>query len=1089
MHIKKASQSSGGANPAGSEPGVTDGPIHSEALGLARLLSSAAPKPIILAAHSEAQALRLVAAANAMVPARQAVLLPGWDCLPFDRTSPSRAVMGLRMEALRRIAAGDTSLVVAPVEALAQKLPPPTTIWTLEVEPGQPIGRDALLGHLQRLGYALEDEATQPGEVAAQGSVIDVVPADGGPATRIRLEGEGEASVVAGLNVFDPMTQRSRGEVRRLSAGPASELVAARDATDTPDHPPGAEHRLPELAGPLASVFDLLPGAALVLDEDAADRMADYLGQLDEARTTRVALSRATGAPLPPDGLYLDAAGWQAARERHRVSELPWPEAGALPAFRDARDAAASAEAFIEAQTAAGKRVGLSGRRLAQALEVTTVPADGWAALLALPPGSIGLLPAGVARGFAADEAVVIGAGDVLPPPRSRTGHAGLFDVALGPGDAVIHLDYGMARLDGIETVAAGQAADCLLLGFAGDARKLVPCAEMDRVWRYGAGTDGVRLDRADGSSWRRRQGEVLKSLDETARILVQQAGEREAIGSIPIRPPRRAMDRFVAGFPFTPTPDQEAAFSAIATDLAGPRPMDRLLCGDVGFGKTEAALRAVAAVALSGRQAAVLAPTTVLVRQHLATFRRRFEAAGIEVAALSRLTKPAEARAIRARLADGSLRVVIGTQALAAPDLEFADLALVVTDEEQRFGTKAKTALAGMRQGGADRGVHALTLTATPIPRTLQGALAGLQSLSVLSTPPARRQPVRTTVLPLDEAVLHAALTREHARGGQSFCVCPRIEDLDGVAALLGRLVPGLSVVVLHGKMKPDALDSVLVGFSEGHGDVLLSTDIIEAGLDIPRANTIMVWRADLFGLAQLHQLRGRVGRGRARGMAWLFTDPGALPTDAAADRLAALASHDGLGAGFAVAARDLDIRGAGDLLGSSQAGHIKLLGVELARHLLVRAMESARAQADGGGEAPEDEWRPEMVLDLPSTIPAGYMPDPAARIALHARLARPGDTGALTEELEDRYGDMPAELDQLIAQAELRALCRGLGVARLEAGPAAIAADMRAEPPDVEGLERKNKRLLLREPTAGPAERLAASRRLLRLISRGLR
>ena len=456
---------------------------------------------------------------------------------------------------------------------------------------------------------------------------------------------------------------------------------------------------------------------------------------------------------MPPAGLYLDRSAWQTAKEAHRVRAVTWPEAQALPAFRMARHPEAAAEAFVAKQRASGRRVGLSGPRLAAALDHHGTPSDGWPALLALAPGAVGLLPAGIPAGFVDAEAVVIGADDVLPPRHGRLDPACLFDVALRLGDTVIHLDYGMARLDGIETVAAGQTADCLVLGFAGGARKLVPCAEMDRVWRYGASGQSVTLDRADGSSWRKRQGRVLASLDETAVTLVAQAQARATVRAPAIRPKRAEMERFVASFPFSPTPDQAACFADIAADLARPHPMDRLLCGDVGFGKTEAALRAAAAVALAGRQVAILAPTTVLVRQHLAVFRRRFASLGIEVAALSRLTRPADAHAIRAKLAQGNLRVVIGTQALAGRDIVFADLALVVIDEEQRFGTKAKTALTALRD--QRHGVHALTLSATPIPRTLQGALAGLQTLSVLSTPPARRLPVRTTVEEYDEAVL----------------------------------------------------------------------------------------------------------------------------------------------------------------------------------------------------------------------------------------------------------------------------------------------------------------------------------------------
>ena len=1054
-------------------------PAHSEALGLARLIAGAGDGSLIVAAHSEAQAVRLAAAARALAPGLHPMLLPGWDCLPFDRTSPSRAVMGQRMDALAAMAGGHTRLLVASVQALAQNLPDPARSETLAIEAGQAIDRAGLLADLGRLGYAALDEADQPGELAAQGSVIDLVPADGGNPVRIRLEGEAPRCVVASLETYDAATQRSRGAIPRLTVGPASEIVVRRDEDAVP-RPAGFEHRLPELAGPLVSVFTLLPQATLALDEDADARMAEHLAQIEEARATRVALCRASGGALPPDGLYLDVPAWAAAKNAHRASVIEWPEAELLPAFRAARLPRAAADAFIARQSAAGRRVGVSGARLAAALDHHGIGVDGWAALLALPAGGVGLLPGGISAGFAGDEAVVIGSDDVLPPRHGRLDHAGLFDVALRPGDTVIHLDYGMARLDGIETVEAGQVSDCLVLGFAGGARKLVPCAEMDRVWRYGASGQAVSLDRADGSSWRKRQGRVLASLDETAASLVAQRAAHARLRAPAIRPKRADMDRFAAGFPFDPTPDQAACFADIAADLARPHPMDRLLCGDVGFGKTEAALRAAAAVALAGRQVAILAPTTVLVRQHLATFRRRLQSVGIEVAALSRLTRTAEAHAIHAKLADGSLRVVIGTQALAGRDIVFADLALVVIDEEQRFGIKAKTALTALRE--RRRGVHALTLTATPIPRTLQGALAGLQTLSVLTTPPARRLPVRTTVLEYDEAVLRAALTREFARGGQSFCVCPRIEDLERLEDTLERLAPELSVVVLHGKMKPDAMDAALVGFAEGHGDVLLSTDIIEAGIDIPRANTILVWHADHFGLAQLHQLRGRVGRGRTRGMAWLFTDPAWPPSAQAADRLAALAAHDGLGAGFAVAARDLDIRGAGDLLGEAQAGHVKLLGVELARHLLARAMARVR------GESVENEWRPEMVLDLPSCIPAAYMPDPVARIALHARLAKHSDPDALTEELEDRFGPLPEVLRHLLAQSGLRSECHRLDVARLEAGPAAVAADMRSEPADIDGLERKGKRLILRQPTGGLDERLALARRLLRRVGQAV-
>ncbi len=1022
----------------------------SEALGVARLENAPGDGRAILLAHSEAQATRLAAAALALRPELGAVVLPGWDCLPFDRVSPSRAVMGRRMAALRAMALGATRLVVAGPEAVVQRLPPASFYREITVEAGAPICPEPFRASLERLGYACEEEADRPGDMAWQGEVFDVIPAAGVLGLRIRMTGAGRERTVDAIDRFDPATQRTLGPVSRALIGPASELVFA-EGDEMPARVPGLEHRLAELCGPLVSVFDLLPGAHLLLDDQVGERLEMYFAALRDAHDTRTALARATGRGLPAEGLYVSQADWQA-----RDGEvLDWPCTASVPRLRAARDPVAAARKHVGALRKAGMRVGVSGPRLARALRVDCAEIDGWAALLALPAGGIGVLPQGVSTGFATAEACVLADGDVLEPRATRPGQAGLFDHAWRIGDAVVHLDYGLARLDGIETVTAGAPEDRLVLQFAGDARKLVSCREMGRIWRYGAGTEGLHLDRADGTSWGKRRDAVLQSLEETARTLVAQVAARADVPAPALLPPRRPMDRFVAGFGFTPTPDQETAFAEIAADLARPHPMDRLLCGDVGFGKTEAALRAAAAAALSGRQVAVMAPTTVLVRQHLASFRRRFAPLDIEVAGLSRLTPAAERRRVRARLASGELRVVVGTQALAS-GVEFADLALAIIDEEQRFGAKAKAQLAQMRQG-----IHALTLSATPIPRTLEGALTGLQAISVLATPPARRQPVRTMVETLDEAVVKAALLREHARGGQSFCVCPRIEDLDRLAGRIAALAPDLSVVTLHGKMKPDALDAALVGFADGHGDVLLSTDIIEAGLDIPRANTILVWDADRFGLAQLHQLRGRVGRGQARGMAWLFTDPSRKPTRGAARRLAALAAHDGLGSGFVVAASDLDQRGAGDLLGEAQAGHAKLLGVELARHLLSQAMARAR------GETVQDR-EPDLVASVPAYLPARYIPDAAMRIALHARLSRGTELEGLREELEDRFGPLPDEVASLLELAAQRAACRRLGVTRLEAGPAGAAAEMQGDLPDIDGLKRRKNRLVLPGGTA---------------------
>ncbi len=675
----------------------------------------------------------------------------------------------------------------------------------------------------------------------------------------------------------------------------------------------------------------------------------------------------------------------------------------------------------------------------------------------------------------------MIAPADLLGPSAvggSSGGEAVPFTATLAPGDAVIHMEHGMGKLRGIETI---EANDCLRLSYAGGTGLLVRVEDLHQVWRYGADTGSVTLDRLNTESWAKRRAAIERDIAATATRLVALARERDAAEAPAMRPARGAYERFNARFTFALTVDQADTIRLVERDLASGRPMDRLVCGDVGYGKTEVALRAAAVAALSGHQVAVVAPTTVLVRQHLETFRRRFAGLGVRVAALSRLTPAAEARAVRKGLADGSVRVVIGTQAVAAKSVQFQDLGLLVIDEEQRFGVRQKNGLRALREG-----VHVLTLTATPIPRTLQAALTGLQQLSVLATPPARRQPVRTVLEAFDPVVVTQALQREARRGGQSFVVCPRIEDLPEMRARIAALVPHLSLVEVHGGMKPEAMDEAMVRFAGGDGDVLLSTNIIEAGLDVPRANTMLVWHPDRFGLAQLHQLRGRVGRGRARGAVYLLTEPGAPLEPATEERLQALVEHDRLGAGFAISARDLDLRGAGDLLGEDQAGHVKLLGLDLYRHMLRRALRLAR------GESAEEDWVPEITLDLPAYLPHDYVEDAGLRVELHRRLTdavRVGDQAGidrLEEEIEDRFGPIPDPVRLLLEVAHLRTECRRAGVAKLDAGPEAAAATLRddARPLRPDKLERRGERWVLPRPSGGVAERIAIAAELIDML-----
>jgi transcription-repair coupling factor (superfamily II helicase) len=635
-----------------------------------------------------------------------------------------------------------------------------------------------------------------------------------------------------------------------------------------------------------------------------------------------------------------------------------------------------------------------------------------------------------------------------------------------------------------VETSRASRF-DAVALEYAEDEKLLVPANELDQIWRYGA-ADAVVLDRLGSNAWSKRRARLETEIAQTAQRLLAKVRERDSMSAPRIEPPRLEYERFVSRFPFSETPDQLQAIADTLNDLASGKHMDRLVCGDVGFGKTEVALRAAAAAAFAGKQVAVIAPTTVLVKQHVQTFQQRFAGFGVRVAAISRLVKPSEASEVKDRLARGDVRIVIGTHALLGRGIAFKNLGLLVIDEEHRFGAAQKAKLRKLAVC-----VHTLTLTATPIPRTLQAALVGLQQMSVIATPPTERRAIRTLLIPFEEAAVREALMREHRRGGQSFVVCPRIEDIAPMETRLTRLVPSLDILVAHGKMSAEDIDRAMLRFANGRGDVLLATNIIESGLDLPSANTMLVWRADRFGLAQLHQLRGRVGRGRVRGIVYLLTDPEIKLARVTRKRLETIEGHYHLGSGFAISSHDLDLRGAGDLLGEDQAGHIKLIGAELYRWLLDRALRAAR------GNPPLEAWSPELNLGLTGWIPADYVPEQDLRIEIYARLARllkVEEMEALRDEVEDRFGPIPKSLRQLFVLARLKAECRQARIARIDAGPLGIALAFQATELRQEELERLvrrskgmlswvNERLVSQRATNSKTER---QRLIMRLVAR---
>ncbi len=1019
------------------------------------LVESLVEHNVVYIAADDQRATDIAAIAVALAPAATVVHLPSSDALPGDDSPASPANVGLRVAALRRLRAASASetgpiLLVTTAEATAVRYPEPAMFDAAppRLAVGDTLDIAAFAATAAEIGYVVDDRIDEPGEIAVRGNVIDIFPADRDTPVRIEFA-DGR---ITALRDYDPVSQLGLADVAVIEVGRATEPTIEKGV----------------------AILAHLPDAAVAFDSGADRRRERFLALAAEGLPGRTA-----NADL------VAARSWDATVAKREVLTLT-PETTPSPRFIEHRDPVRGF-AKVARDVLADSRLVLVGSprdlrflqpRLERTTKIAFTSVADWSEVRAAKPGTAMLLVAPVDRGFSTPGVTVVAGADLLGG-RARGdeigGHsAGTLGLSseLRCGDVVVHEDFGIGIVRGIEALP-DTGGDAIVLGYAKDGRRLVPVAEADRIWRYGADADAVTLDALDGSSWQKRRGAIDTAIAESARDLAAIAADRAARTTDPIVPDRAAYERFAAGFAFTETPDQARAIATTLADLASGTPMDRLVIGDVGYGKTEIALRATAAVALSGRQVAIAAPTTVLVRQHIETFARRFDGSGIAVAGLSRLSSAAEKSRVKAGLADGSIGVVIGTGAIAGKGVAYKDLALVVIDEEQRFGAADKAKLHTLGAG------HVLTLSATPIPRTLQSAMIGLQAMSVIATPPARRQPIRTAVASFDDAAVRAALRRERARGGQSFVVVPRIDDMAPLAAKLAKLVPELGLVQAHGKMPATEIDEAMVGFAAGDGDVLLATNIIEAGLDVPRANTMIVHHADRFGLSQLHQLRGRVGRGGRRGQVMLLTDGDATIAEATLKRLRTLQAFDRLGAGFAISARDLDLRGAGDLVGEAQAGHMKLIGIDLYQHLFGRALRLARGEH-------VDDWVPELHLDLGGSLPEAWIPEEEVRLSLYGRLARLEDVAALDHfeaELEDRFGTVPDPTRNLLLMTRIRLRASAAGIRRIDAGPAAIALtpqDRRATVP-VDDLVEKNGRWIAQMAIVDPVERAGRIEELL--------
>ncbi|HWA00762.1 MAG TPA: transcription-repair coupling factor [Caulobacterales bacterium] len=1048
----------------------------------------------VFVARDETRASQFDAAVKFFAPELATLRLPAWDSLPYDRISPAAAVAAQRCAALAALARrkdGDGPLVViATASAVAQRVPPRKRMAeaAYSARAGSDASMEELEAYLLTNGYSRSSTVRAAGEFAVRGGLIDVFPP--GAAEPLRFDFFGD--VLETIRAFDPETQISKRTLTGALLTPVSEILfddetvlrfrksfaqafgavndLVYDAVSARIRRQGVEQWLPFFYDKLETVFDYAGETALVAfdalaDEALKDRVETAQDHYESRKNAPMSRGAAPFRAPEPKALYLvddalgDALGKRPVRRfTHFESEGGQTLSLGAHVGRDFAPERATADAnvfdaaakHVQALLKGKKRVLIaawsdgSADRLSGVMEDHGVEklrrASSWPEAAQLPPTAPAIVVLPLEHGFETPDFAILAEqdilGDRLARPRKRRKASSVIAeaAALTPGDLIVHQEHGVGRYDGLKTLdVAGAPHDCLDLVYAGGDKLYLPVENIELVSRYGSEDAEAQLDRLGGVAWQGRKARAKQRLRDMAEELIRIAAQRAARTAEPVMAPEGLWDEFCARFPYEETDDQLAAIDDVVSDLAAGRPMDRLICGDVGFGKTEVAMRAAFLVAMTGRQVAVVTPTTLLCRQHYRTFAERFRGLPVRVRQLSRMVNAKEAGETRAAVADGSAEIVIGTHALLSKQVSFRDLGLMVIDEEQHFGVKHKERLKELR---AD--VHVLTLSATPIPRTLQLALAGIREMSVIATPPIDRMAVRTYVTPFDALTVREAILREKYRGGQSFFVTPRITDLEEAGKFLKQNVPEVTFAVAHGQMGSTQLDEIMTSFYDGAFDVLVSTSIVESGLDIPRANTLIVFRADMFGLAQLYQLRGRVGRSKVRAYAYLTTAAEQALTAGAEKRLKVLSSLDNLGAGFTLASHDLDLRGGGNLLGEEQSGHIREVGVELYQSMLEEAVVALR---EGREDAvSEKSWSPQINVGASVLIPEDYVADLTVRLALYRRLAdldSDQEREAFAAELIDRFGPLPAEADQLIAVAALKALCRRCQIAKLDAGP----------------------------------------------------
>ncbi len=982
-------------------------------------------------------------------PKVEVLTLPAWDIQAYDRVSPNAEIVAERIKTLSKIISEPDKkrVVLASTSSILQLLPPKEIFMnSFVIKKGKSINRKKFLEFLSSNGYNKTEQVLEPLEFAVRGDIIDVF----APSADVPIRIDFFDDEVESIKYFDVLSQRTTQIISEFSFYIGSELLLNEqtiktfrrryieefgasalhdeiyEAISNGAHFNGAENWLPLFYENLNSVFDYLPDAQTFVGENVFEAIENKEFSIKDYYQARIDAND-DYRPVRPESFYIN--GIKTLENSNIISSqnIGGVDKKALPSRTFYPNKFDELNTYIDENK--DKKITIGCYKKSSIEKVKNI----------VESKNVIIEVAPLINGFKTDRVLFITEADIFgeKPNKIKKTKASaknfIADVSqLNAGELVVHIEHGIGRFLDLETiVAGGQPHDCLKILYNNNAKLYVPVENIDVLSRYGIDDENITLDTIGGVAWGAKKEKIKKRIKEIAAELIKVAAQRELKKADIFNLQEAMYQEFCSYFLYNETNDQLSAIEDVFSDLAKGMPMDRLVCGDVGFGKTEVALRAAFNVASNGAQIALIVPTTLLARQHFINFKKRFEGFNIRVEMLSRLVTTTNAKKIKEDIKSGEVSIVIGTHALLAKDIEFANLGLLIIDEEQHFGVVHKEKLKQLKAN-----IHVLTLSATPIPRTLQLSLTGVKNLSIIATPPVDRLAIRSFVQPFDQVMIKEAIYREKFRGGQSYFVCPRVSDIFELHQKLTELMPDIKIAVAHGQMSPTKLEDVMSSFADGEADVLLATTIIESGIDLPRVNTMIIHRADMFGLAQLYQLKGRIGRSKIRGYCYFTVPKNKKLKPIAQKRLSILQSLDSLGAGFMLASHDMDLRGSGNILGDEQSGHIKEVGISLYQQMLE---DEINRQKQGIAEDAQTEWSPQITVGIPIIIPEGYVSDLSQRLALYKRIAELKDNEEIeemTSELVDRFGKIPNPVINLLKIVEVKQLCKSLNIERIDAG-----------------------------------------------------